>query len=202
VLWRTGLILAVLACALAIGWSSLLLHDGSGNAWYAAPENVLRFSVFIFIGFFACQPLSYLTPPALSRRFVANEDVLLLAFVVAYAAYLAFIVGRAYFTNMHAPAETVIYCAVAAIVPAMLAASTYRHLPGGTAWRILRRAGVAYFWLIFALSGLAHFYGPHRPDRYFALSLILLIGALQFRLIASLVRSLRGASRKQAIAAE
>src|SRR5579864_7634497 len=135
--WRAGSILAVLACALAIGLSSLRSHDGDGSAWYVAPENVLRFSVFVFVGFFACRPLSYFAPPTLSRRLVSSEDTLLLAFVVAYVTYLAFIVGRAYFTNMRTSTATVISCALAAIVPATLAASAYRRDPGllgNTAW--------------------------------------------------------------------
>jgi hypothetical protein len=201
VLWRVLFILAVVACALEVGWYSLQSHAGSGSAWYAAPENVLRFSVLLFVGFFAWRPLSYLAPGALSHRMASSEDTWLLAFVAAYATYLALIIGRAYFTDMRSPFDTVIYCAFAAIVPMILAASAYRRharLFGHKAWRILRRAGVVYFWLIFAVSGLGHFYGPNRPDSYFALSLVALTGALLLHVIAALVRSVRGIARKQA----
>ncbi len=203
-LWRATFILAVVAAALAIGWSSLRLHDGDGSAWYAAPENVLRFSVLVFACFFSWRPLSYLVPRALARRLTGSEDTLLLAFVAAYATHLGFIIGRAHFSGMRAPVDLVIYCAFAATVPAMLAASAYRQqarLLGNKAWRFIRRAGVAFFWLIFALSGLDHFYGPHRLDSYFAVSLVVLFGALLLNVIASFARSLSGAFRKQATAA-
>jgi hypothetical protein len=193
VLPRAGLgVLAVFAGALAIGSATLLLNADSNRAWYAAAENVLRFSAGVFLIFLIVRPLSYFAPSAVPRS-GKSETTLLLAFAVAYATYLAFIFGRVVFSNAHGPAEALMFCAFAAVVPTVLAASLYRPHARLLGWQILRTAAIVYFCLIFALSGLGHFYGPHRPDRYFAASLVLLLAALLIRLAAALARALRRA---------
>jgi hypothetical protein len=198
VLWRAGLgVLAVFAVALALGLATLANVD-SARAWYAAAENVSRFSVLVFLIFLVRGPASYFVPSAVpaSNR---SEAMLLLAFTVAYATSLAFIVGRVCFTNTHAPAATLMFCAFAAVVPIVLTASAQRRFARLLGWQIVRSAAIVYFWLIFALSGLGHFYGPHRPDLYFATSLVLLLAALLLRATATLARTLHRA--KPAIAA-
>ena len=197
---RTGLgVLAVFAVALALGLATLASVD-SARAWYAAAENVSRFSVFVFLIFLVREPASYFAPAAVpaSNR---SEAMLLLAFTVAYATSLAFIVGRVCFTNTPSPAATLMFCAFAAVVPLVLTASAYRRFARLLGWQILRSAAIVYFWLIFALSGLGHFYGPHRPDRYFATSLVLLLAALLLRATATLARTLHRDRAKPAIAA-
>jgi hypothetical protein len=192
--WRAGLgILAVLAGALAIGLTTLVNVD-SDRAWYAAAENVLRFSSFVFLIFLFYESASTFAPSAVPG-FDRIKATLLFAFAGAYAAYLAFIVGRVYFANTHGPGETLMFCAFAGVVPAVLAVGTHRHRAHSLGWEILRRAAIVYFWLIFALSGLGHFYGPHRPDRYFGTLLLLLLAALLLRLTAGLAGTLSRQAR-------
>jgi hypothetical protein len=38
-----------------------------------------------------------------------------------------------------------------------------------------------YFWLCYALMGLAHISGPHRPDGFYGISLCLMVAALLAR---------------------
>jgi hypothetical protein len=45
---------------------------------------------------------------------------------------------------------------------------------------------MSYFWLAFISEDLRHIYGPHRPDDYYGLSLLLLVGALFLRFASAL----------------
>ena len=38
-----------------------------------------------------------------------------------------------------------------------------------------------YFWLCYAVMGLAHISGPHRPDAFYGISLCLMVAALLAR---------------------
>jgi hypothetical protein len=184
-------ILSVVLISVAIGSLTFLTRGSDERAWYAAAESVSRFSAFVFLGFFVSGSLSYfLRAP---RTVGTAEQTLLLAFVGSYAVYLAFIVARVLLTDTRTPTETLTFCAFAAIAPSVLAASAYRRdkAPPTAGWEILRRAAVIYFWLIFALGGLGHFYGPHRPDRYFGLLLVLLAGGFFMRLVAAAGRRFR-----------
>jgi hypothetical protein len=40
---------------------------------------------------------------------------------------------------------------------------------------------VIYFWLCYSLIGLAHISGPHRPDGFYELSVILMVAGLLAR---------------------
>jgi hypothetical protein len=194
-LWRAGMgIVVVLGISLAIGLVTLSVRGGNESAWYAAAENVSRFSALVFLGFFVSGSLSYFVPSAWSRAMGNAEETLLLAFVGAYATYLAFIVARVWFTDTRTPLETITFCVFAAIVPALLALTAHRQGErqlDDTGWGILRRAGIIYFWLVFAIGGFGHFYGPHRPDPYFGVSVLLLTGGLFMRVIAAFGRRVR-----------
>ena len=50
----------------------------------------------------------------------------------------------------------------------------------------------SFFWLTYALTGLAHLSGPHRPDGFYGLSLSLMILALLLRFADRLWAKLRG----------
>jgi hypothetical protein len=47
--------------------------------------------------------------------------------------------------------------------------------------RALLSVAASFFWLTYALTGLAHLSGPHRPDGFYGLSLSLMILALLLR---------------------
>ena len=52
--------------------------------------------------------------------------------------------------------------------------------------------GGLLFWLTYALTGLAHLSGPHRPDAFYGVSLSLMIMALLLRFADRFVAKLRG----------
>ena len=43
------------------------------------------------------------------------------------------------------------------------------------------RVGMATFWLAYAVTGLSHISGPHRPDIFYGFSLSLMLVALLLR---------------------
>ena len=49
----------------------------------------------------------------------------------------------------------------------------------------------AFFWLTYALTGLAHISGPHRPDAFYGISLSLMIGVLLLRFADGFTAKLR-----------
>jgi hypothetical protein len=52
---------------------------------------------------------------------------------------------------------------------------------GPRACRTILGVAVIYFWLCYSLMGLAHITGPHRPDLFYELSLILMLTGLFVR---------------------
>jgi hypothetical protein len=50
---------------------------------------------------------------------------------------------------------------------------------------------VVYFWLCYALMGLAHLSHPHRPDGFYGFSLCLMLAALLLRFADRLSSRLR-----------
>jgi hypothetical protein len=52
--------------------------------------------------------------------------------------------------------------------------------------------GLSTFWLAYALSGLAHITGPHRPDMFYGTSLSLMILALLLRFADCMAAKIRG----------
>ena len=47
--------------------------------------------------------------------------------------------------------------------------------------RVLLGTAAGYFWLCYALMGLARIYGPHRPDAFYGISLCLMVTGLLVR---------------------
>ena len=60
--------------------------------------------------------------------------------------------------------------------------------------RALLSVASSFFWLTYALTGLAHLSGPHRPDAFYGVSLSLMIIALLLRFADRFVAKLRGTS--------
>jgi hypothetical protein len=47
--------------------------------------------------------------------------------------------------------------------------------------RVLLGTAAGYFWLCYALMGLARIYGPHQPDGFYGVSLSLMVVGLLVR---------------------
>ena len=64
-------------------------------------------------------------------------------------------------------------------------------LVGEPARHALLTVAGGFFWLTYALTGLAHLSGPHRPDGFYGISLSLMIFALLLRYADHLIVRLR-----------
>lgn len=183
----------VLASSLAVGIATLFLHGADGRAWFAATENVSRFSAMVFLVLFAGEPIAYFLPSTTPLSRERNRKAIDAAFLCAYATYLAFLVARLTFAPSASAIETAILCTAASVAPVALAWSSAggKTAQRGIARSAVRTAAIVWFWLVFVAGDIDHLYGPHRPDRYFGISLLLLTGALLLRFAAALVRKLR-----------
>jgi len=80
----------------------------------------------------------------------------------------------------------------ARVVTLVMAAAVSRQLcerVGDKACRTILGVAVGYFWLCYGLMGLAHISGPHRPDAFYELSVILMVAGLLARFADSFFES-------------
>jgi len=167
----------VAAAALTVGAT-----DGSG--WALAAEMVSRLSLLIFVAAMMVEPVARLIPSRATRAAARERHSLILGFAAAAAMSLICTVAPSRLGGEPLTVPTIAYCVLTAgILVVMLFSghpATMRFL-GAPAWRSLQRISTAYFWLAFALTGVSHLIGPHRPDSWHGFSLLLLVSALLIR---------------------
>ena len=157
------------------------LRLGSEMAW--------RFTFFVFFVALIAGPLARLLPFAPLQYLGERRRHLLWGFCASFGVYLAVTVvpntirpvtlhhdglaaGMAMFVVFSGTLVAIMACCLSAHALAML---------GDAARHAMLTVGKAYFWLAYALTGLAHISGPHRPDIYYGLSLSLMVVALLLR---------------------
>jgi hypothetical protein len=76
----------------------------------------------------------------------------------------------------------------------MAAASTngFKKYLGKSAQHTMLCVTALYFWLCFVLPVLARIDGPYRPDAYYGLCMLFMIGAVLLRFADSCVKAGRG----------
>jgi hypothetical protein len=62
---------------------------------------------------------------------------------------------------------------------------------GEQARKAMLGVGMAYFWLAYTLTGLSHLSGPHRPDAFYDISLVLMLMAVLLRFADRFVIKIR-----------
>ncbi|HEX3756107.1 MAG TPA: hypothetical protein VHV26_13630, partial [Rhizomicrobium sp.] len=129
-----------------------------------------------------------------------EEDSCLLGwgFCASYAVYLlAVLVPNAFGARIFAEgvsAGTTLFILFGAAVTAVLALALSPRMAqrlGRGARRALLGVSTIYFWLCYALIGLAHLSHPHRPDWFYGLSLCLMLAALLTRFADRLTANMR-----------
>ncbi len=202
--WRgsaVGTLCAVAACA-SIGLIVLERQGESTVGLHAASQAVFRASSFIFLIWFISEPMAGLLPYGPSGIFGRERESFLLAFVASYATFLVFLIGPLFLSELQIPIETLFFTTVAVLVGCALVWSTHRRGPrllGDAGWRRADTFAMGYFWLVYVVADVTHLYGPHRPDRFYGISILCLIGALLLRFAAALVRKTGRAGRHRAI---
>jgi len=187
------LLFSVLISAL-IAAASLTVGAGDGSLWPLAAEMVGRFSLLLFVASMVVEPIARLVPSRATEAMGRERGSLVLGFIAASVISLICVVAPSQLGGEPMTAPAIAYCLLTgAILVVMLFSAhpaTLRFL-GGPAWRSFQRIATAYFWLAFALTGISHLIGPHRPDNWHGFSLLLLVGALLIRFGDTFVAQIR-----------
>lgn len=181
---KTTLALTATAAALVIAAASFLWRGGDHNAARFAAQMVFRASSFAFLIYYLATPLGRLvrSRPTL---LIARERVgLALAFACSYAVFLGLTVMPDYESGIRIPLATLAFVVFSMLILGVMLLGEYAGRADAE-WRPALRAmeavGVCYFWMIFACDDLGHLYGPHRPDGFYGVSLVILAVALLAR---------------------
>jgi hypothetical protein len=192
---------AVLFCgALAVAalLAGLVLREFSDEGVRLGTLLVWRLGCLVFFAALVAGPLGRLIRPL---RALADKDrPLLRGFCTVLAVYLVAIL----LPNLLAvpggirpagiTAGMVFFVAFTGGVTLVMATALHRSLcrkVGRKACRAMLGVSVIYFWLCYGLIGLAHISGPHRPDVFYELSVILMVTGLLVRFAERFIRSRR-----------
>jgi hypothetical protein len=185
---------ALLMSALVAAAALNLPREGT-NPWAFAADMVSRFSLLLFLAAMVVEPIARLIPSALTEAAARERPGLMIGFAFAIAVSLACLMAPTLMGTEKLVAPNAVYSALTAFIVVVLMVSSHpatMRLLGERAWRALQRIATAYFWIAFSLTGIDKTVGPHRPDDWYGVSLLLLVAALLIRFTASLVAQFRG----------
>jgi hypothetical protein len=186
------------ACALLL-LITLAAHGFDENGLRLGSEMAWRFTAFAFFAALVAGPLARLLPIAPLQYFGTRRRQLLWGFCASFAVYLASLVIPNTIrpvTVMHEGLTTgmLVFVAVGTVLIMAIAYSISRNAArflGESVRRAILTVGMAYFWLVYALTALARIEGPHRPEIFYGLSLSLMVLALLFRFADRFVHKLK-----------
>ena len=186
-----------LFCA-TLAFGTLVLHGFDGTGVRLAGEVTWRLAAFVFFAAAVAGPVSRLLPLEGMRHLMALRRQLIWSFCVSYGVFLAMtLLPNTLGGVLHADltAGMTVFSIFGGFIVAVLAYATGTDaaaLVGEPARHALVKIAGAFFWLTYALTGLAHLSGPHRPDAFYGISLSLMIFALLLRFADRFVAKLRG----------
>jgi hypothetical protein len=152
--------------------------------------------MFAFFLAITAGPVGRLIPGL--RRLADRSRFFGWGFCASYGVYLMAVLlpdafGMAGMAHRPSAATTlfVLFGAGVTLVMALALTPRMAERAGEPTQRALLGVAVIYFWLCYALMGLAHLSHPHRPDGFYGLSLSLMILALLLRFADSCAANLR-----------
>jgi len=185
-----GTALAALAVMARHGFDDTGIRLGSELPW--------RFASLVFFLAAVAGPICRLTPLAICRSLNGLRRQLIWSFCASYAVFLGALLlpnTLGGVTHEDATAGMVLFAlfgGCAAGVMAYAAGRDAKARLGDKVRRALLCVAASFFWLTYALTGLAHISGPHRPDGFYGVSLSLMIVALLLRFADRFVAKFRG----------
>jgi hypothetical protein len=188
----------VAAMAALMGLAAMAMHGFDDRGLRLASELDWRFASFIFFAAAIVGPVCRMLPLAICKQSAVLRRQTIWAFCASYGVFLAMTLlpnslGGVMHTDL--TAGMTIFSIFGGFIVAVLAYATGRDaaaLVGEPARQALLTVAGGFFWLTYALTGLAHLSGPHRPDAFYGISLSLMIFALLLRFADRFVAKLRG----------
>jgi hypothetical protein len=176
---------ATAAACLAFATMALRGFDESGLR--LASELDWRFASFVFFAAAAIGPVCRLIPYNPLQHLGGLRRQMIWSFSASYAVFLASMIlpnTLGGVTHDDATLGMIMFSLFGGGAAAVMAFAATRDAAarlGEKARQALLSVAASFFWLTYALTGLAHLSGPHRPDGFYGLSLGLMILALLLR---------------------
>ena len=186
--------------AALLGLSVMAAHGFDDDGIRLGSQITWRFASFVFFVAVAAGPLCRLIPLDVCKGLDALRRQLIWSFCASYAVFLASLLlpnSLGGVTHDDATAGMTLFSlfgGLAVLVMAYAASQQAAERVGEKSRRALLSVAGSFFWLTYALTGLAHLSGPHRPDAFYGVSLSLMIIALLLRFADRFVAKLRGTS--------
>lgn len=192
-----------------IGLAAILIFLGgfaargfSDNGLRFGSELTWRFTFCVYFAAIAAGPLARLMPIESVRRICEGRRQLIWGFCASFGVFLASVLVPNTFTQPGLDRDGltagmsvfIILGTILVLVIAYTASHGASHFLGDKARRTMLGAGMSYFWLAYALTGLARISGPHRPDAFYGFSLVLMLIALLLRFADRFAAKIRAGS--------
>ena len=173
------------AVALVVG--AILFRGFAENGFRLGSQLAWRYAFFVFFVALVAGPLCRLAariftgfspPESLSRKLVWG-------FCASYGVYLLSVFVPNVIRLSAGATVMVLFGGSVVLVMALTAAPIKRlgdkPLIPAKIRRVLLGTAAGYFWLCYAVMGLARIYGPHQPDGFYGISLSLMVVGLLVR---------------------
>jgi hypothetical protein len=189
----TVVLFSILISAVVAAGAMNLASDGM-SPWGFAADMVARFSLLLFVAAMVVEPIARLIPTDATEAAARERPSLMIGFAFATAVSLGCLMAPVYLGTEKLAGPVTVYAALTGFIVVVMLISSHPvtlRLLGERAWRTLQRIATAYFWVAFSLVGIDKMVGPHRPDSWHGISLLLLVGALLIRFMDTLVAHVR-----------
>lgn len=196
---RVWMVIAIIAVLISTG--GLAARGISETSLRLGSELTWRFTCLVYFAAIVAGPLARLIPSQTLRHICEERRQLVWGFCASFVVYLAGVLMPDLLAPVHRDSLTsgttffVVFGAGLILVIACTASRQAALFLGETARGIILGVGLSAFWLAYALSGLSHISGPHRPDAFYGFSLCLMIVALLLRFadrFAAMIRTRGG----------
>lgn len=187
------------AAAALIGLGAMVVNDFSESGLRLASELDWRFTCLVFFVAAIAGPVGRLLPFAFSKTLGALRRQLIWSVCASYGVYLATLLLPNWFGHTGIEGGVtggmMLFALFSGLVMLVMAYAASREAEiqfGAATQRALISVAMSFFWLTYALTGLAHLSGPHRPDAFYGVSLGLIIFALLLSFSDQFIAKLRG----------
>ncbi len=175
--------IALVAVALVLG--AVLFRGFAENGFRLGSQLAWRYTFFVFFAALLAEPAGRIAarfgfswPESLSRT-------LAWGFCASYGIYLLSVFLPNVIRLSGGATLMVLFSGTVALVMALTAAPLKRFgrapLIGERTRRTMQGLAIIYFWSCYSLMALARISGPHRPDAFYDISLLLMVAALLAR---------------------